>query len=139
MINTNSFLGKGWSFPPTFNQHTATVEMVSYEENISQSLQILLSTSPGERTMHPDFGCELSQFFFEEITQGLITSMKDRIADAILDREPRIEVNDIDITESEEPVGLLLISIDYTIRTTNSRFNLVYPFYINEASYLITA
>jgi len=139
MITSNSFLGRGWSFPPTFNRQaaTATVEMVSDEEDIRQSLHILLSTSPGERIMHPDFGCELNQFLFEEITQGLITSIKDIIADSILYYEPRIEVDDIDITESKDYVGLLLISIDYTIRATNSRFNLVYPFYLNEASSLV--
>jgi len=141
MIASRSFLGRGWSFPPTFNQHTdtATVEMVSDEEDIRQSLHILLSTSPGERTMHPDFGCELSQFLFEEITQGLITSIKDIIADAILYHEPRVEVNNIDISESEAHIGLLLISIDYAIRATNSRFNMVYPFYLNEASNLLSA
>ncbi|MDZ8183667.1 MAG: GPW/gp25 family protein [Nostoc sp. ChiSLP02] len=128
----NSFLGTGWSFPPTFNQDTGTVEMVSDEEDIVQSLEIILSTRPAERIMQPDFGCELSQFLFEEISQGLITSIKGTISDALLYHEPRIDVDDINIDESEEE-GLLLISVTYTVRVTNSRFNLVYPFYINEA------
>ncbi|MFN6565513.1 MAG: GPW/gp25 family protein [Nostoc sp. ChiSLP01] len=131
METNSSFLGTGWSFPPTFNRDTGTVEMVSDEEDIFQSLEIILSTRPAERIMQPDFGCELSQFVFEEISQGLITGLKGTISDALLYHEPRIDVEEINIDESEE--GLLLISVIYRVRVTNSRFNLVYPFYINEA------
>ncbi|PHJ58536.1 hypothetical protein VF14_26695 [Nostoc linckia z18] len=134
METNNSFLGTGWSFPPTFHQNTGTVEMVSDEKDIIQSLEIILSTRPAERIMQPNFGCELSQFVFEEITQGLITNIKGTIYDALLDHEPRIDVEEVDINESE--TGLLLISVTYRVRVTNSRFNLVYPFYINEAQIL---
>jgi uncharacterized protein len=126
-----SFLGTGWSFPPTFHQD-GTVEMVSEEEDIVQSLEIILSTRPAERIMQPDFGCELSQFMFEEISQSTITGIRGIISDALLYHEPRIDVEDINIDDSEQE-GLLLISISYTVRSTNSRFNLVYPFYINES------
>ncbi|NET16453.1 MAG: GPW/gp25 family protein [Okeania sp. SIO1H6] len=132
MDTNNSFLGTGWSFPPTFNQDTGTVEMVSDEKDIIQSLEIILSTRPAERIMQPDFGCELSQFLFEEISQGLITGIRGIISDALVYHEPRINVEEINIEESEQE-GLLLISIIYTVRATNSRYNLVYPFYINEA------
>ncbi|MDJ0515648.1 MAG: GPW/gp25 family protein [Trichodesmium sp. MO_231.B1] len=132
MDTNNSFLGTGWSFPPTFNQDTGTVEMVSDESDIIQSLEIILSTRPAERIMQPDFGCELSQFLFEEISQGLITGIRGIISDALVYHEPRINVEEINIEESEQE-GLLLISIIYTVRATNSRYNLVYPFYINEA------
>ncbi|MBD2612252.1 MAG: GPW/gp25 family protein [Nostoc sp. ZfuVER08] len=134
METNDSFLGTGWSFPPTFHQNTGTVEMVSDEKDIIQSLEIILSTRPAERIMQPNFGCELSQFVFEEVTQGLITNIKGTISDALLDHEPRIDVEEIDIDESE--AGLLLISVTYRVRVTNSRFNLVYPFYINEAQIL---
>lgn len=132
MNTNNSFLGTGWSFPPTFNQDTGTVEMVSDEKDIIQSLEIILSTRPAERIMQPDFGCELSQFLFEEISQGLITGIRGIISDALVYHEPRINVEEINIEESEQE-GLLLISITYTVRATNSRYNLVYPFYLNEA------
>ncbi|MDY7003252.1 MAG: GPW/gp25 family protein [Cyanobacteriota bacterium] len=132
MDTNNSFLGTGWSFPPTFNQDTGTVEMVSDESDIIQSLEIILSTRPAERIVQPDFGCELSQFLFEEISQGLITGIRGIVSDALVYHEPRINVEEIKIEESEQE-GLLLISITYTVRATNSRYNLVYPFYINEA------
>lgn len=131
MNNNSSFLGTGWSFPPTFDRDTATVEMVSAEEDIVQSLEIILSTRPAERIMQPSFGCDLSQFIFEEVSQGIITSIRGIITDAILYHEPRIDLDEVEVSESQE--GLLLISITYTVRTTNSRFNLVYPFYLNEA------
>ncbi len=137
-LNT-SFLGTGWSFPPTFSQETAAVELVSDAEDVRQSLEIILSTQPGERIMHPDFGCELNQFLFEEITQGLITGIKGIIADAILYHEPRVDLEAIDISESADQQGLLFISINYLLRTTNSRFNLVYPFYLQETTNLLNA
>ncbi|NET81640.1 MAG: GPW/gp25 family protein [Moorea sp. SIO1F2] len=132
MEENRSFLGTGWSFPPTFNRDTGTVEMVSDHEDIVQSLEIILSTRPAERIMQPDFGCELSQFLFEEITQGLITGIRGTISDALLNHEHRIDVEEINIEDSEIE-GLLLIIVTYTVRVTNSRFNLVYPFYLNEA------
>ncbi|MBT9314477.1 GPW/gp25 family protein [Leptothoe spongobia] len=133
MATGSSFLGTGWGFPPQFNRETAQVAMVSDEDDIAQSLNIILSTYPGERFMQPTFGCELSQFLFEEVRQGVITSIRGIVADALLYHEPRIKVDRIAIAESETEPGLLLINIDYTIRSTNSRFNFVYPFYLNEA------
>ena len=134
MENNEAFLGKGWSFPPEFFSNGAGVEMVSGEEDIRQSLNILLSTSLAERTMFSSYGCELSRHLFEEIDQGLVNGLKSTVGDAILNNEPRIETDSIEVTQSSENSGLLLIAIDYTIRTTNNRYNMVYPFYINEAN-----
>jgi phage baseplate assembly protein W len=130
----NSFLGTGWSFPPSFAASGGDVQVVSGVEDIEQSLAILLSTQRGERTMQDDFGCDLSEFLFGEISQGLIGRVRSFIEDAILHHEPRIALNSVDVSESGAEAGLLLISIDYTIRATNSRFNMVYPFYLNEAT-----
>ena len=134
MADDSSFLGAGWSFPPAFAAGGGDVQIVSGAEDIKQSLAILLSTRQGERVMQDDFGCELSEFLFGEISQGLIGRVRSLIADAILHHEPRISLNGIDVSESGAKDGLLLIGIDYTIRATNSRFNMVYPFYLNEAS-----
>jgi len=134
MQDDGSFLGTGWSFPTSFTQNGGEVEMVSGSEDIHQSLQILFATQPGERVMHDKFGCNLNRFLFEEINQGLINSLTGMITDAILYHEPRIMLERLDITESPSEPGLLLISIDYTVRSTNSRYNMVYPFYLNEAT-----
>ena len=108
--------------------------MISGAEDIHQSLQILLSTQPGERLMQDNYGCDLNGFVFEEIDQGLRNTMRRIISDAILYHEPRIKLEGLMVSESEAERGVLLISIDYTVRGTNSRYNMVFPFYIDEAS-----
>lgn len=108
--------------------------MVSGAEDIHQSLQILLSTSLGERIMQEDYGCDLTSVLFEEIDQNLVNNITNIISNGILYHEPRITLDNLDVSQSDTEQGLLLISISYTIRRTNSRFNMVYPFYINEAS-----
>ena len=134
MAATSSFLGRGWSFPPTFTQGGGAVATVADVEDIHQSLQILLATRPGERVMQEDFGCDLHSMLFEEIDQRLVNRLKKTVADAILYHEARIDLAEVVIRESPQEPGLLLISIAYTVRGTNSRFNLVYPFYINEGT-----
>lgn len=129
-----SFLGAGWSFPPTFNPHGAQVEMSVAEADILQSIQIILQTQPGERLMWPNFGCELSQYVFESMDQGLFTSIQSIVSDALTYHEPRIRVDRLEVNPSPTTPGLLLIEVDYTVRQTNTRSNLVYPFYINEAT-----
>jgi len=133
-MTDQSFLGTGWSFPPTFTNGGANVELVSGAEDIHQSLQILLSTQLGERIMQDGFGCNLDFLLFSEIDQTLVNNISTMVTNAILYNEPRIRLDNLEVSESERQQGLVLIRIDYTIRTTNSRFNMVYPFYINEAS-----
>jgi len=134
MAENPSFLGTGWSFPPAFTNGGADIQMVSGTEDIHQSLQILLSTQMGERVLQDDFGCDMNSVIFEEMDQGLVNAITSLISDAILYYEPRISLDDLDVSESDDQPGLLLITIQYTVRSTNSRFNMVYPFYINEAS-----
>ncbi len=129
-----SFLGVGWSFPPSFDKASSRVDMVAAEADILQSLEIVLATQPGERLMQPTFGCELSQFLFESMEQGVLTGIRSVVSDALIYHEPRIKVNRIAVNPSATEPGLLLIEIDYTVRQTNSRSNLVYPFYLREAT-----
>lgn len=132
----NSFLGRGWAFPPTFNIATLAVEMVSDEEDIRQSLHILLSTSLGERVMQPDYGCNLTDYVFEGLSSTTIGYIKERVANAILYYEPRIVVERIEVTSAgsvDNLEGRFLIDLTYNIPGTNSRFNYVYDFYKNEA------
>ena len=110
--------------------------MISGPEDIHQSLQILFATQLGERVMQDEFGCDLNGFLFEEISQGLVNSLTAVISDAILYHEPRITMDKLEIDRSASEPGLLLISIHYTVKSTNSRYNMVYPFYLNEATIL---
>lgn len=134
MKSDDAFLGRGWSFPPQFFSHGAAVDMVWGEEDIRQSLYILFGTALHERVMFSSYGCELSRYLFEEMDQALISGLTSIIEDAILQHEPRIEANAVDIVQSNAEAGLLLISIDYTITVTNNRYNMVYPFYLLEAN-----
>lgn len=129
-----SFLGTGWNFPPTFNKASASTEMISNEEDIRSSLEILLSTRIGERIMQPTYGCEMTRLLFEPIDATLKTYIKDLINDAILYHEPRIILNDLDLIETDPESGLVEAIIDYTITSTNTRNNYVYPFYKNEGT-----
>lgn len=131
-----SFLGTGWAFPPTFNIKSGSVEMVRNEEDIRQSLNILLSTSLGERVMQPLYGCNLTDYMFESLSSTLIGYIKDRVKNAILFYEPRIVAEKIEVTEDEDLAlieGHFTIVVEYSIPGTNSRFNYVYDYYQNEA------
>lgn len=134
MNGNESFLGRGWAFPPTFSQGGADVEMASGVEDIHQSLQILLTTQPGERVLQENFGCDLQQFLFEKINHSLVNQITAIISDGILYHEPRIKLENLEVSERIEQPGLLFISLTYLVRGTNSRFNMVYPFYIDEAA-----
>ena len=124
-----SFLGRGWSFPPEFSKEARSVKMLEDEADIESSLQILLSTRLGERVMLPGYGCNLDELLFNPLNLTLKTYITDLIKTAILYYEPRIDVKKIEIDPTDELNGVLLINIDYIIRTTNSRMNMVFPFY----------
>jgi uncharacterized protein len=130
------FLGTGWDFPPSFPKNGETVSMTADEEDIRKSLEILLSTYVGERLMQPNYGCNLEKLLFEPMDASLKTYIKNIVETAILYHEPRIEVNTLELDMSRQLEGVILVLIDYTIRTTNSRFNFVYPFYLKEANTL---
>lgn len=132
----NSFLGTGWAFPPSFDRDSATVAMVSDEQDIRQSLNILLSTSLGERVMQPKYGCNLNDYLFEGLSSTTIGYIKERVANSILYYEPRIIAENIDVTADDSTdllEGRFTISVEYSIPGTNSRFNYVFDFYKNEA------
>jgi phage baseplate assembly protein W len=129
-----NFLGTGWAFPPTFTRNGHTVSMVSDEIDIQQSLQILFSTSWKERIMLPKYGANLSPLQFETLSTTLLTKLRAHLEDAIILFEPRIQLEGIDFNKGDYLSGILYISIHYTIKKTNARHNLVYPYYYEEGS-----
>ncbi len=151
-----SFLGTGWSFPPTWRRETGGVDMVSEEENVRKSIQIILSTRStgqvtlknkdgvpelrtisGERVLQPTFGCNLLPYVFEPMNTPTIAMIERMVREALVYNEPRIIVNEGDIISTpDHESGVLLISINYTIIRTNTRYNYVFPFYMNEATNL---
>ncbi len=134
MEDTNLFLGRGWAFPPRFDFEKNTPVMVSEEEDIRESLRIILSTARGERIMNPKFGCELSSLVFDRIDSILLNRIKDSVSSAILNFEPRITLENIQIEVSNAFEGRVDLHLDYTIRKINVRTNIVYPFYFKEGT-----
>lgn len=133
----NSFLGTGWAFPVEFDADAGTVELVSDYKDIQESLNILLSTSLGERVMQPEYGCNLTDYLFESLSSTMIGIIKHKVQNAILYYEPRIAVDNVDVTAADSfdlIEGKFTITVSYTVPETNSRFNYVYDYYLNEAS-----
>jgi phage baseplate assembly protein W len=124
------FLGRGWSFPPEFIQGSGDVVMTEEAADIDASLRILFGTAVGERFLVPAYGLDMRQMQFEPMSTSLKTLLEDRIRTAILIHEPRIRLISLTVQNPTEPDGTLFIALEYAIRATNSRFNLVYPFYL---------
>lgn len=134
MTDNVAFLGRGWSFPPSFTDGGKDVSLVADEEDIQQSLKILLATAPGERVLLEDFGCDLNRFVFETMDRSLANNIAFFVKTALLRYESRITVEKVSVDSSPDSDGLLFIQVLYRIPATNSRFNMVYPFYLTEAS-----
>lgn len=134
MDSDKSFLGSGWGFPPAFDRRSKSARIVAGEEDIKESLRILMATSPGERVMQPAYGCGLKGHVFESINENTLTVIRDTIQRAVLFFEPRISLEVVEINTAESHEGVLHIKLVYTVRTTNSRSNLVYPFYFLEGT-----
>lgn len=129
-----SFLGTGWSFPPAFDKIGKQVRMVSDEEDIAESIRLILNTTPGERLMQPDFGCNLKKFVFEHPNSTFMSGINHAIYHALLNFEPRVNFIDIDILDRKDLDGVLHIQVNYKIIITNTRHNIVFPFYLLEGT-----
>ncbi len=134
MSEEKTFLGRGWSFPPTFERGAGGVRMSESNEDIRESIWIILSTRPGERLMNPDFGCGMHDMVFEDINTTLQSQLKDTVERALIVFEPRIEVLGVEVHIDQKLEGLVNIDVAYNIRQTNTRSNIVYPFYFLEGT-----
>jgi phage baseplate assembly protein W len=130
---TKSFLGIGWAFPPAVFADGVIAE-VAHEADIAQAIRIILGTNPGERVMRPEFGAGLRAFVFEPMSSTTLARLRDRVRESLVAWEPRIDVEQVSISRSPSELGTLLIAIEYRIRATNTRANLVYPFYLEEGT-----
>jgi len=125
------FLGTGWKFP--FNvDHSRKVAVSSFEDDIKEAIWTILGTAKGERLMRPDFGCGINEYVFCSMDTLNLHLIENTVREALTKWEPRIEVLGVKVDTRSAEEGKLLINIDYKVRTTNTQFNLVYPFYIKE-------
>jgi phage baseplate assembly protein W len=130
---TKEFLGVGWKFPVRATP-AGRIALSQYEEDIKEAIWIILSTANGERVMRPDFGCGIHDLVFAPINTATLTLVESSVREALTVYEPRIELIRVKATAEPSEEGKLLVSIDYRVRSTNNRFNLVYPFYLKEGS-----
>jgi Bacteriophage baseplate protein W len=128
-----AFLGVGLAFPLAVDARGA-LALVAYEEDIRQSIQIILATNPGERVMRPEFGAGLRDFVFEPADLSTIERLRTRVQESLIDWEPRIDVLAVDVTLDPVTKNTLTISITYKVRATNTVANLVYPFFLQEGT-----
>jgi phage baseplate assembly protein W len=130
-IDDAGFLGRGWSFPPAFDPNTG-VCMSTGERDIRESLQILLSTAVGERLLEPGYGCDLHRYVYEPLSASLQAEIEELVRSAILYYEPRIVLERVVVT-AVAIEGRLDLHLNYRIPATNTRHNLVFPYYLREA------
>lgn len=135
-MDQKSFLGTGWGFPPVFKKEGKEAHMVSEEEDIAESILILLNTEPGERPMRPEYGCNLRKLLFERQDSAFIANLNHQISYALLNFEPRVNFIDAQIISRDDLDGVLHIQVNYTIIITNTRHNIVFPFYLLEGTNL---
>jgi len=126
------FLGRGWAMPVDVDPFTGLVEMVEYEEDIRQSIRIIVETAKGERAMRPDFDCGIHDLVFEAVDSTTIRRIQSELEDALRRFEARIDVLEITVDEDATSEGELLIQLEYRVRRTNQIGNLVFPFFYRE-------
>jgi uncharacterized protein len=133
MEEEKSFLGRGWAFPVSFSLESQQVRLAENEEDIQQSLIILLNTTLGERVMRPDYGANMEDLLFEALNVTTANMIANRIKQAILYHEPRVKTEDIDLRPNYNE-GRIEVKVSYLIIATNNRRNLVYPYLFTEAT-----
>jgi len=131
LANTD-FLGLGWNFPIGVDGSSEIALTADGEQSVRQSIWTILATAPGERVMRPDFGCGIHDLVFGVNNVATATSVTRAVRDALATWEPRIDVLDVSVAPDPSRASVLLIDISYQVRSTNSRFNLVYPFYLEQ-------
>jgi len=129
MEDTNDILGKGWAFPPSFSKITNSVAMLANEEDINNSVYVILHTKIGERILRPDFGSTIHDLLFEPLNENMKTYMASSLKAALVNSEPRIDNILIVLSQPSEALGKIDISITYTIIDTNTTNNLVIPYF----------
>lgn len=132
MTDRKDFLGRGWAMPVELEPRTGLVASVQHEEDIRQSIRIILETTPGERVMRPNFGCGIHEMVFDALDSTAIQRIRSIVEDSLRRCEARIDVLEVTVEETPSEQGRLIVEIEYRVRKTNQTGNLVFPFYFRE-------
>jgi uncharacterized protein len=124
-----SYIGRGIAFPMRVD-HTGAIAMSTGVDDIDRGIRVVLSTAPGERVMRPAFGCKIWELMFESINANTLGLMEEATREALSRWEPRIDVISVDAVPDDAQSGVVRIAVNYRVKVTNDRRNLVYPFYV---------
>lgn len=125
---SDEFIGAGWAFPLRTDA-TGAIALVEREREIEESVRLILGTAPGERPMRPEFGCRIHDEVFAGADPATAGRVASDVREALRRWEPRIVVHDVTVTLDADDPAVLYIDVRYSIRSTNDRRNLVFPFY----------
>lgn len=123
------FIGRGFGWPMRVD-HTGSLRLTQGPAGLDDAIRVVLLTAPGERLMRPAFGCRIWDLVFEPVTANLLGLIAEAVRDALAQWEPRIVVEDVRPRQDDANAALVNVEIDYRVRATNDRRNLVYPFYV---------
>ena len=132
--NPKAYLGRGWSFPVTIDARTGRIAVSEFEQDIRESIRIILRTAPGERVMRPDFGSGINDLAFASMNRSTLGLFESNIRQSIILFEPRVEILDVQLSTQNADLGKLEANLSLRIRDTNHEFNMVYPFYLKEGT-----
>ncbi len=130
--NNEGFLGRGWRFPIR-PDHRGRLNLTEQDESVRNSIFLLLSTAPGERSMLPDYGCGIHDLIFQPNTPTLRGNVQTHVRTSLIRWEPRIDVLDVRVETRPDAPTHLIIRVDYRLRQNNGKFNMVFPFYLQES------
>ena len=133
-MNGNKFLGRGLKFPLQVDPRTGKLAMAEGEEDIREAIGIILRTGKGERVMRPDFGADTLDYAFAPLSSSMTNSISHDLRLILLEQEPRIQDVEVECDQLDQNSGTVVIHVSYTVRSTNNRYNRVYPFYLTEGA-----
>jgi phage baseplate assembly protein W len=131
-MDAKAFLGRGWAYAVNANAAGSDAVLVEHEEDVREAVRIILETGRNERVMRPDFGAGLNEFVFEPINTTTLALIRHRVEESLVTWEPRIQLETVDVVPAAGVLGRIDITIEYRVRATNTFYNLVYPFYLQE-------
>ena len=126
---SGDFIGAGWAFPLRTDA-TGGIALVRREQEVEESIRLILGTAIGERPMRPEFGCGIHDYIFAPTDASTAGRIAYEVRASLRRWEPRIEVADVVVDVADDDPALLYIDIRYTFTGTNDPRNLVFPFYV---------
>jgi uncharacterized protein len=128
-VVSDEFIGSGWAFPVRTDS-VGRIALVSGEQEIEESIRLILGTARGDRPMRPEFGCGIQDYVFAPANAETIGSIARDVRQSLARWEPRIDVQEVEILADPDKPSRMRISVSYEIRRTNDPRNLVFPFYV---------